>query len=99
MTIPRSKVLAIWHNLSLNCRLNEISTEQTNRQLLTQRCRRTQQPPQRSVIASLQLASSSPSELGGVKGKGEGGKGLNPLTFPLFPLPSPHKRIFGLADY
>ncbi|QFS50052.1 hypothetical protein GXM_07546 [Nostoc sphaeroides CCNUC1] len=45
------------------------------------------------------LASSSPRKLGGVKGKGEGGKGLNPLPSSLSPFPSPHKRIFGLADY
>ncbi|MBH8553496.1 hypothetical protein I8751_14170 [Nostocaceae cyanobacterium CENA357] len=43
--------------------------------------------------------SSTPSSLGGVKGKGEGGKGLNPLPFSLSPFPSPHKRIFGLADH
>ncbi len=32
--------------------------------------------------------TSSPSELGGVKGKGEGGKVSNPL--PLTPAPYPH---------
>ncbi|MEH2173994.1 MAG: hypothetical protein V7K45_14165 [Nostoc sp.] len=44
--------------------------------------------------------SSSPSER--KRGKGEGGKRLNPLPFSLSPFPSPHnphKRIFGLADY
>ncbi|MBE8987753.1 phosphotransferase enzyme family protein [Nostoc sp. LEGE 12450] len=41
----------------------------------------------------LAKTSSSPSELGGVKGKGEGGKGLNPL--PLSPLPSPHPAFLG----
>ncbi|AUB35472.1 hypothetical protein COO91_01352 [Nostoc flagelliforme CCNUN1] len=35
----------------------------------------------------------------GVKGKGEGGKGLNPKPSTLSPFPSPHKCIFGLADY
>ncbi|AUB42201.1 Methyl-accepting chemotaxis protein [Nostoc flagelliforme CCNUN1] len=39
--------------------------------------------------------SSSPSELGGVKGKGEGGKVLNPLTFPLSPFPRPHLASLG----
>ncbi|MEH1866185.1 MAG: hypothetical protein V7K69_14445 [Nostoc sp.] len=53
----------------------------------------------RSKVALVTSASSSPSELGGVKGKGEGVKGLNPLPFSLSLLPSPHKRIFGLADY
>ncbi|MCC5600885.1 hypothetical protein [Nostoc favosum] len=45
ITAPCSKVLAIWHHLSLNCRLNEISTEQNSHKSpkLTQRCR-TQQP-------------------------------------------------------
>jgi len=50
------KVLAIWHHKSVNCRLNEISREWDStrnalvkaslppRQLLTQRCRITQQP-------------------------------------------------------
>ncbi|MFN6462917.1 MAG: SDR family NAD(P)-dependent oxidoreductase [Nostoc sp. DedVER02] len=41
------------------------------------------------------LASSTPSSLGGVKGKGEGGKGLNPLPFSLSPLPSPHLAFLG----
>ena len=35
-------------------------------------------------------SSSSPSSLGGVKGKGEGGKGLNPLPFPLSPALTQH---------
>ncbi|MEH2290531.1 hypothetical protein [Nostoc sp.] len=39
--------------------------------------------------------SSSPSELGGEKGKGEGGKVLNPLPFSLFPFPSPHPASLG----
>nr|MDZ8062915.1 amino acid adenylation domain-containing protein [Nostoc sp. EkiNYC01] len=38
-------------------------------------------------------ASSSPSELSGVKGKGERGKVLNPLPFPLSPFPSPHPAL------
>jgi len=37
--------------------------------------------------------SSSPSELGGVKGQGEWEKGLNP--FPLSPFPSPHLAFLG----
>ncbi|MBD2411750.1 hypothetical protein FACHB389_32915 [Nostoc calcicola FACHB-389] len=41
------------------------------------------------------LASSTPSSLGGVKGKGEGGKGLNPLPFSLSPFPSPHLAFLG----
>ncbi|MHC0062936.1 amino acid adenylation domain-containing protein [Nostoc sp. UIC 10890] len=43
----------------------------------------------------LNESSSSPSELGGVKGKGEGGKVLNPLTFPLSPFPRPHLASLG----
>ncbi|AUB44403.1 Methyl-accepting chemotaxis protein (plasmid) [Nostoc flagelliforme CCNUN1] len=39
--------------------------------------------------------SSSPSELGGVKGKGEGVKGLNPKPSTLSPLPSPHLAFLG----
>ncbi|WP_414517474.1 glycosyltransferase [Nostoc sp. PCC 9305] len=47
-------------------------------------------------LAWLQLqTSSSPSELGRVKGKGEGGKVLNPLPFPLSPFPSPHPAFLG----
>ncbi|MEA5621950.1 choice-of-anchor I family protein [Nostoc sp. UHCC 0251] len=42
-----------------------------------------------------EATSSSPSELGGVKGKGEGGKGLNPLPFPLYPFPRPHLAFLG----
>ncbi|MDZ8084420.1 MAG: glycosyltransferase [Nostoc sp. DedQUE12b] len=42
-------------------------------------------------LALFQLqTSSSPSELGRVKDKGEGGKVLNPFPFPLSPFPSPH---------
>lgn len=47
-------------------------------------------PPRRGC-----KASSSPSELGGVKGKGEGGKVLNPLTFTLSPFPRPHLASLG----
>ncbi|MEA5622270.1 AAA-like domain-containing protein [Nostoc sp. UHCC 0251] len=39
--------------------------------------------------------TSSPSELGGVKGKGEGGKVLNPLPFTLYPFPRPHLAFLG----
>ncbi|MEH2291329.1 hypothetical protein [Nostoc sp.] len=39
--------------------------------------------------------SSSPSELGGEKGKAEGGKVLNPLPFSLSPFPSPHPASLG----
>ncbi|MEH2172001.1 SDR family NAD(P)-dependent oxidoreductase [Nostoc sp.] len=39
---------------------------------------------------SVGVSSSLPSELGGVKGKGEGGKVLNPLAFTPSPFPSPH---------
>ncbi|QLE43820.1 glycosyltransferase family 2 protein [Nostoc sp. C052] len=42
-----------------------------------------------------QVSSSSPSELGGVKGKEEGGKVLNPLPFPLSPFPRPHLAFLG----
>ncbi|MFN6565495.1 MAG: NHLP bacteriocin export ABC transporter permease/ATPase subunit [Nostoc sp. ChiSLP01] len=41
------------------------------------------------------LLSSSPSELGSLKGKKEGGKGLNPLPFSLSPFPSPHPAFLG----
>ncbi|MEH2289788.1 MAG: hypothetical protein V7K79_20645 [Nostoc sp.] len=44
---------------------------------------------------NLNATSSSPSELGGVKGKGEGGKVLNPLPFSLSPFPSPHPASLG----
>ncbi|MFN6463914.1 MAG: DUF928 domain-containing protein [Nostoc sp. DedVER02] len=44
---------------------------------------------------SQQPTSSTPRELGGVKGKGEGGKGLNPLPFSLSPFPSPHLAFLG----
>ncbi|MBD2531917.1 hypothetical protein H6G97_20940 [Nostoc flagelliforme FACHB-838] len=39
--------------------------------------------------------SSSPSSLGGVKGKGEEGKVLNPLPLTPSPLPSPHPAFLG----
>ncbi|MCC5655045.1 TrbI/VirB10 family protein [Nostoc sp. XA013] len=39
--------------------------------------------------------NSSPSELGGVKGKGEGGKVLNPLPLNPSPFPSPHPTFLG----
>ncbi|WDD36712.1 hypothetical protein PQG02_37075 (plasmid) [Nostoc sp. UHCC 0926] len=47
------------------------------------------------MVTALYCTSSSPSELGGVKGKGEGGKGLNPLPFALSPFPSPHPAFLG----
>ncbi|MEH2308329.1 SDR family NAD(P)-dependent oxidoreductase [Nostoc sp.] len=40
-------------------------------------------------------ASSSPSELGGVKDKGEGGKVSNPLPLTPSPLPSHHAAFLG----
>ncbi|MBD2415276.1 two-component sensor histidine kinase [Nostoc calcicola FACHB-389] len=40
-------------------------------------------------------SSSSPSELSGVKGKGERGKVLNPLPFTPSPFPSPHPAFLG----
>ncbi|QHG16476.1 type I polyketide synthase [Nostoc sp. ATCC 53789] len=40
-------------------------------------------------------ASSSPSELGGVKGKGEEGKVSNPLPLNPYPLPSHHAAFLG----
>ncbi|MBD2522077.1 type I polyketide synthase [Nostoc sp. FACHB-133] len=39
--------------------------------------------------------SSSPSELGGVKGKGEGGKVSNPLPLTPSPFPSHHAAFWG----
>ncbi|MFN6462351.1 MAG: hypothetical protein RMZ41_010945 [Nostoc sp. DedVER02] len=50
----------------------------TSRSLNTASFLRSPQSPQSQ-------ASSTPRELGGVKGKGEGGKGLNPLPFSLSP--------------
>lgn len=47
------------------------------------------------IVSKTYMTSSSPSELGGVKGKGEGGKVLNPLTFPLSPFPRPHLASLG----
>jgi hypothetical protein len=41
------------------------------------------------------MASSSPSSLGGGKGKGERGKVLNPLPFTPCPLPRPHPAFLG----
>ncbi|MFN6559913.1 MAG: CHAT domain-containing protein [Nostoc sp. ChiSLP01] len=46
-------------------------------------------------LNSLIVSSSSPSELGSLKGKVEGGKGLNPLPFSLSPFPSPHPAFLG----
>ena len=43
----------------------------------------------------LRPPTSSPSELDGVNGKGEGGKGLNLLPFSLSPFPSPHLAFLG----
>ncbi|MEH2262094.1 amino acid adenylation domain-containing protein [Nostoc sp.] len=47
------------------------------------------------IPESTQPTSSSPSELGGVKGKGEGGKVLNPLPLTPSPFPSPHPAFWG----
>jgi hypothetical protein len=55
--------------------------------------------PQQTVASinyqNVAAASSSPSSLGGVKGKGEGGKVLNPLPLNPSPFPSPHPAFLG----